>query len=86
MKYIYLGPNRPFGLPLMRNAILADNPENVFPQAREHFQKSQAFRKLFIPVEPASGLAQARKAVATPGTPLNDYFSQVVLASATGKE
>ena len=30
-QYMYLGPNRPFGLPLVTRAIFRGDPEKTFP-------------------------------------------------------
>ena len=70
-KYVYVGPDRPFGLPLMRNAVLAGEPETIFPAL---FAEHKVFRHLFAPV---AELARARLALSTPGSPLSLYSAQI---------
>lgn len=82
-KSVYLGPARPFNLPLMPNAILADAPEKVFPALTEHFEKHKNFKKLFVPV---SDLASARAAMKTPGSGLSIISSEIGNASAEFKK
>lgn len=71
---IYLGPNRPFGLPIMKNSILADEPEKVYPALAPLFEKNRAFKKLFVPV---GGLAEAKRALANPASPLAIIASEI---------
>ena len=73
-KYVYVGPDRPFGLPLMRNAVLAGGPETIFPALSPLFAEHKVFRHLFAPV---AELARARLALSTPGSPLSLYSAQI---------
>lgn len=82
-KYVYLGPARPFGLPLMPNAILAGKAEDVFPEAQPFFGEHKSFRRLFVPV---AELASARAAMATPGSPLALYRDEIKAASDAFKK
>lgn len=75
---VYIGPDRPFGLPIMRNTVLADEPEKVFPTLGETFKKHPKLEKLFVP---ASQLAQALVNVKKNGSPLNIFAKQVEAAS-----
>ena len=74
---IYLGPDRPFGLPLMKNAILAAEPEKIFPQAKKYLA-DRSFRRLFVSPE---NLAEARKAVNSPGSVMNEDYTRVARQS-----
>ena len=54
-QYMYLGPNRPFGLPLVTRAIFRGDPEKTFPQLSALFEQHKELRTLFVPVaEPVS--------------------------------
>ena len=57
---MYLGPSRPFGLPLMRNAILRGKPEEVFPVLADLFEEHPELRTLFVPVHGAHAADHAR--------------------------
>ncbi len=76
--FVYVGPDRPFGLPIMRNTILAGEPEDVFPDAWTPLREHRNFRKLFVPV---SELAGARAALKKPGTPLYLFSQEIKKAS-----
>ena len=76
--FVYIGPNRPFELPIMRNAILAGAPEAVFPQLTPLLEEHKSFRKLFVPV---SGLAQARASLNQPGSALAAFSAEIKKAS-----
>lgn len=86
MRYVYLGPNRPFGLPLKKNAILADSPEKVFPALDALGKKHPGLLRLFAPVDPANGLAQARRLLREPGSALNIYYETIAKAGAVKAE
>ena len=77
-KSVYLGPARPFNLPIMPNAILADYPEKVFPDLTRHFEKYPNFSKLFVSV---NDLPEARVAIKTPGSPLSLISKEIGNAS-----
>ena len=49
-QYMYLGPNRPFGLPLVTRAIFRGDPEKTFPQLSALFEQHKELRPLFVPV------------------------------------
>lgn len=76
--YVYLGPNRPFGTSLMRNAILADDPEKVFPALTPLFAEHKEFKNLFVQ---ADKLAQSRRAITVPGSALYLYNERIKAAS-----
>lgn len=76
---MYLGPSRPFGLPLMRNAILRGKPEEVFPVLADLFEEHPELRTLFVPVD--GDLATARMLLATPGTALHKAYAAIKAAS-----
>lgn len=65
--FVYVGPARPFGLPIRHNAILADSPQIVFPQLSSLFGQHRNLHRLFVPV---NRLAEARAALKQPGSPL----------------
>ena len=75
---IYVGPSRPFGLPIMRNAILAGEPDTVYPSAKPFFEEHKEFKKLFVP---ANQLAQARAAMREPGSALSLWGERIKEAS-----
>ena len=72
--FVYLGPSRPFGLPIMKNAILAGEPEAVYPQGAKIFEERKNLRRLFVPVK---DLAIARAALANAGSALSLAAAQV---------
>lgn len=82
-KYVYVGPDRPFGLPLTRNTVLAGEPESVLPALKPFFADHPQFRRLFF--VPVAELAQARQALATPGTPQALFSEQLKKAVAARK-
>ena len=81
MQHVYLGPNRPFDLPLKSGAILGDDPEKVFPGIEEDFEKQPFFRRLFIPVNPPQGLVEARRQLKDPKSPLSYFYNEIQAAS-----
>ena len=54
---MYIGPDRPFGLPLRHNTLLRGAPEEAFPALGALLAKHEDLRTLFVPVE---DLATAR--------------------------
>lgn len=82
-KWIYVGPSRPFDLPLMRNAILADEPEKIFPALTPFFAKHALFKKLFVPVP---SLAQTLAAMRQPGSAPRLWSDQIQAASDQWKK
>ena len=83
-QYMYLGPNRPFGLPLMRNAILRGNPEEVFPVLADLFEEHPELRMLFVPVD--GDLATARMLRTMPGTAMYQAYVAVQDASIKSRK
>lgn len=80
---IYLGPNRPLGLPLMQNALLRGSPETIFPQAAALLQDHKELRTLFVPVD---DLATARMLLNMPGTALYNAYETIKNASARARK
>jgi hypothetical protein len=76
---MYLGPSRPFGLPLMHNAILRGAPEAVFPALTALFAEHKEFRRLFVRTP---DLAEARRRMAVPGSDLARAHDAIKQASA----
>ena len=69
---IYIGPSRPYGLPLMNAAILLPGaPVPGLDKARE---KHPQLAQLFVPIE---NLAIARRQVMQNGSPLHRAFEAV---------
>lgn len=73
-KLMYLGPSKPYGLPIRKNAILAGPPEAVFPQSAEVFREHPLLRKLFVPVE---SIPQAKGQLAIEGSTLATIYKTV---------
>lgn len=80
--YAYVGPARPFGVPLMPNAILRGEPTAVIPALAEPMQEHPVLRRLFVPV---AGLAQARQELAKPGSGLSIIYRDIQTASAKAR-
>lgn len=78
---VYIGPSRPFGLPLVTGAIFAGDPGYALAALKFHLQGDPDFSRLFV--EPAR-LAAARAAIAQKGTPLNIIFERVKKDSRKG--
>lgn len=72
--FVYVGPSRPYGLPVSRNAVLAGEPEAVFPQLARLFNEHQSLRRLFVPV---ADLSAARAALGAPGSLLAQAAANV---------
>lgn len=77
-QHIYIGPDRPFGLPLMRNAILRGEPQAVLPQLTAAFAEHPGLETLFVPV---SGLAAARREMSENGSVLQQTCQTIKNAS-----
>jgi hypothetical protein len=75
---LYIGPSRPFGLPLMRFAILRGEPARVMPQLAERLEAHPEMARLFVSIE---ALPEARRQVAETGSVLNQAFENVKKAS-----
>ena len=82
--FMYLGPSRPFGLPLMRNAILRGKPEEVFPVLADLFEEHPELRTLFVPVD--GDLATARMLRTMPGTAMYQAYVAVQDASVKSRK
>lgn len=80
--YAYVGPARPFGVPIMPNAILRGEPCAVIPALVPAMQKHPALRRLFVPV---AQLAQARQELARPGSGLAIIHRDISAASAKAR-
>lgn len=81
---MYLGPSRPFGLPLMQNAILHGKPEEVFPVLADIFKEHPELRTLFVPVD--AELATARMLRTMQGTALHKAYAAIKSASAKARK
>ena len=80
---VYLGPSRPFGLPLLTNAILRCEPEQLFPSITAMFEAHPAFKRLFVPV---AQLAQARKRLGMAGSDMASVHAAITKASADARK
>ena len=80
---VYLGPSRPFGLPLMTNAILRCEPEQLFPSITGLFEAHPAFKCLFVPV---ARLAQARRRLGMAGSDMASAHAAITKASADARK
>lgn len=81
---MYLGPSRPFGLPLMRNAILRGKPEEVFPVLADLFEEHPELQTLFVPVD--GDLATARMLLTMRGTVMYQAYAAVRDASIKSRK
>lgn len=81
---MYLGPSRPFGLPLMQNAILRGKPEEVFPVLADRFEEHPELQTLFVPVD--GDLATARMLRTMPGTAMYQAYAAVRDASIKSRK
>lgn len=68
---IYCGPNIPGGVLQRYTVFKGGLPTHL----EELFNKCPAIKLLFVPV---ADLARTEKAIATKGTPENDYFNEVL--------
>lgn len=73
-KVMYLGPNRPFDLPLATRAVLNGAPEQVFPQAEPFLAAHPDLRKLFIPI---LSIPAAKAQLALEGSPLYTAYHNI---------
>ena len=81
--YAYVGPARPFGVPLMSNAILRGEPSAVIPELGPLMEDHPALRRLFVPV---ANLARARRELATQGSGLALIYRDIQTASAKARK
>ena len=77
---VYVGPDRPFGLPLRMNAVLRGEP---LPQLEAVLDGYPDMRKLFIPVE---ALAETRLQLRTEGSGMQRLFSDINEASRKARK
>ena len=77
-KLMCLGPARPFDLPLNSRAVLAGDPEQVFPQIIPFFKTHPFFRKLFTPI---SEIPKTKAALALDGSALSTIYKNIKAAS-----
>ena len=77
-KVMYLGPARPFELPINTRAVLAGKPEEIFPDLAPRFAEYPTFHKLFVPINEVP-LAKAQ--LAREGTTLAVIYKTVKTAS-----
>lgn len=80
--YVYVGPARPFGVPLMPHAILRGEPAAVIPSLGPVIQDHPALRRMFVPV---TRLAQARQELANTGSGLAITYRNIQTASAKAR-
>lgn len=78
---MYIGPDRPFGLPLRHNTLLRGAPEEAFPALGGLLTEHEELRTLFVPV---SELATARMLLTMPGTATHRAHAAVTAASTAG--
>lgn len=81
--YAYVGPARPFGVPLMPNAILRGEPVAVIPDLGPQMEEHPTLRRLFVPV---AELAKARQELASPGSGLGIIYRDIQTASAKARK
>ena len=77
-KLMYLGPARPFDLPITTRAVLAGTPEQIVPGIARHFQDHPAFRKLFVPI---SEIPRAKAQLGLEGSSLSIIYKNIKAAS-----
>ena len=75
---LYIGPSKPFGLPLMQGAILRGEPARVFPQLAGHLEAHPDMARLFVTV---AELPEARRQVKENGSVLHRAYEHVKKAS-----
>ncbi len=77
-KVMYLGPARPFDLPINTRAVLAGRPEEVFPDIAPRFEQYPSFRKLFVPIQ---DIPRAKAQLALEGSALFTTSKNIKAAS-----
>lgn len=80
--YAYVGPARPFGVPIMPNAILRGEPVAVIPPLGPAIEEHPALARLFVPV---ADLARARQELARQGSGLCIIYRDIQTASAKAR-
>ncbi len=82
-KLMYLGPARPFDLPVNTRAVLAGTPEQTIPGIREKFEQYPSFRRLFVPI---SEIPKAKAQLALEGSGLFTVYKNIKAASDTWRK
>ncbi|WP_308775012.1 50S ribosomal protein L37 [uncultured Bilophila sp.] len=80
MLTVYVGPDRPFGLPLRTSAVLRGEP---FPQLAAVIEANPDLKKLFVPVEE---LAETRRQIRRPGGVMQRLFNDINEASRKARK
>lgn len=80
-KLMYLGPSRPFGLPLNTRAVLAGKPEEVFPEIKPYLLEHPGLAKLFVPLP---DIPRARAQLGLEGSALSTLYKNIKAASEAG--
>lgn len=77
-KLMYLGPARPFDLPINTRAVLAGTPEQTIPGIAQKFEQYPSFRRLFVPI---SEIPKAKAQLAMEGSGLFSIYKNIKAAS-----
>ena len=77
---VYVGPDRPFGLPLRTSAVLRGEP---FPQLAAVIEANPDLKKLFVPVEE---LAEPRCQLRKEGSGMQRLFKTINEASRKARK
>lgn len=77
-KMMYLGPNRPFNLPIPARAVLAGTPDQVFPGIAQRMASHPELRLLFVPIR---DVPKAKAQLALPGSRLSTIYNKIKSAS-----
>lgn len=77
-KLMYLGPARPFGLPLQTRSVLSGEPCEIFPQIEPFMAKHPELDRLFVPIPE---IPKAKAQLALDGSRLNAAYKSVKAAS-----
>lgn len=77
-KLMYLGPARPFDLPINTRAVLAGTPEQTIPGIAQKFEQYPSFRKLFVPIPE---VPKAKAQLAIEGSSLFTVYKNIKAAS-----
>ena len=82
-KLMYLGPARPFDLPINTRAVLAGTPEQTIPGIAQKFEQYPSFRRLFVPI---SEIPKAKAQLALEGSSLFTVYKNIQAASAAWRK
>ena len=77
---VYVGPDRPFGLPLRTSAVLRGEP---FPQLAAVIEAHPDLKRLFVPVDE---LAQTRRRLRETGSGMQRLFQTISEASRKARK